>query len=690
MTDETVQDEPAETQKAPEEFPAQAAGLSLAEVPFGPHAVIMTGARLPQYDRGPVKAYAARGDDRLPQNMIAYICEDHLSPRSMKASSYAQIMNPGLIHLEQAGVVDWPPAGKQKYCFLYENRLGNRLMQDDTRGGLGMRPERVVSAVVRPLVSALLELRDRHIFHGGIRLSNIYDGGAGDFERVILGECFSLPPGYTQPVLYETIDRAMCSPIGRGEGTEQDDLYALGVCLALLLRHGDPSERLSDGEIIERKMEDGSYILLLGKDRLSGAILELMRGLLQDDARQRWTLDEVVQWLDGRRLSPKQPAKKSKASRPLIFRGEKYIRPELLAQDLNQDIAEARLLIENGEVEQWISRALSDKMLMARYENAIKIANEGDKGSHYAEQLVTRVGMALDPAAPLRYRNITVMPDGVGAALTEAYILRRDLQTYTDFFMAYFITQWLDLQNDMIPDVSGLISRYDGARAYLRNRSLGFGLERCLYALNPEIHCLSEKLKKFYIRNPEDMLRAFEALSSMPDRPAMFFDRHSIAFLSVKDRKNIDPFLHDLNLPDLHRRVMAEVKILASIQKRSGLERFPGIASWIVDNLEPVYERFHDRELRRELKKKAERLQETGDLAKILSLFDDVNLYQDDNTKFRKAMRRYYDLEKETSELEQSLRDEKTHGRATARQVAAIVSAMLAGVIILVTVFTAG
>ena len=694
MSDVTVQNEPEiKAESAPvvaPPSPPPVKGMAMTgDVVFNESITIYAGNRLPQFDKGPIKAYAARGTDKAPMHLFALICEEQLTPRTLKAANYFAILNPSLVRLVASGVTDWPPAGKQKYCFIFENTLGNPLMKEDTRGGLGLKPDVVLNAVIRPMIGVLADMRDKDIIHGNIRVANMYDGGSKSMERVVLGECLSTPVSYLQPVLYETIDRAMCSSIGRGMGTQQDDMYALGVSLAILMRHGDPMEGLSDEEIIVRKMEDGTYSTLLGRDRITGAILELMRGLLYDDENQRWTLDEVLVWLDGRRLSPKQASRRSKANRPVLLGGEKYIRPEFLARDIVKNPSEAKQLIEEGELEQWLSRALEDKIATARFEKALKMSEEGGKGGDYTERLATRTAIALHPEGPIRYKNISVLPEGVGPALTESFIMKRDLQSYHDFFMNYFITQWVDAQSTAVPDVSNLVSRFDGARAYLRQKGLGGGLEKCIYSMNPEVHCLSEKIQKHHVRSPEDLLRAYEKMAHSSGRPTLFFDRHIVAYLSVKDRKNIDPYLHDLNAPENYKRIIAEAKTLATIQKRSQMERFPGIAKWMVENMEPVYERFHDRDLRLDTKKKAERLVESGDLAKIVALFDDPVVYQSDNLEFRRSMRKYHDLEQETVDIDRALRDEATLGNETGRQIAAVVAGILAGIIIMVAAFSA-
>lgn len=665
-----------------------ARGGFAADCVFNDNIKILSSQPLPHYDKGPVKAYAARGTEKVPTNLFAMICEDHLSPRTFKASNYAAIINPALPRLVASGIVDWAPAGKQKYCFIYENTLGQPLMREDTRGGLGMKPDLVLNAVIRPMISVLQDMRDKDIIHGSIRPSNMFDGGGRNLERAVLGECLAMPVSFHQHILFEPIDRALCSPIGRGTGTTQDDLYTFGVSLAMLLRHNDPTEGLTDEQIIEQKMDEGTYMTLLGSDRFSGAILELLRGLLYDDPQQRWTLDDILVWLDGRRLSPKQAARRSKATRPILFNGHKYLRTELLSRDLHKNISEARLLIEGGELDQWLQRAMDDKPLLARYDNAVKLSGEGGKNAGYAEQLATRVAIALDPAGPIRYRGISLFPDGVGAALTEAYLMKRNLQAYIDFFLIYFVTQWVDSQPSGVADSVSLVGKFDSARAFLRQKGFGAGIEKCIYTLNPEVHCLSDKLQKFHVRSPEELLYAYEKMSYSAGRPISFLDRHIVAFLSVKDRKNIDPYIHELNSPENHKRILAEMKSVATIQKRSRMEKFPGIAAWMAENLEPVYERFHDREMRADLRKKVERLKEHGDLGKIVALFDNPITYQDDFVGFREAMRHYFELEQEGVDIEYAMRDEANYGRDTGRQVAAMVAAVITGIVILATVFS--
>ncbi len=654
-------------------------GLAL----LGNEIEIITGVRLPHLDRGPVQAFAARGKGGSKDNYFALICENKLIPRTRHAGAFAAVMNPCLAKLVGSGVVYWPPMREQRYVFVYENNLGRPLLKPGDTSGLSWKQDYVMNAVIKPMVNLMLDLRDADLVHGCINPYNMFDGGSEVIEKVMLGECLSLPPSYALPALFEPVERAMADPIARGMGTFEDDLYSFGVTITMFLRHRDPLEGMTDQEIVRQKIEMGSYGALTGKERFTGAILELLRGLLYDDRAQRWTLDEVLAWLQGQRLSPKQSSKKQKSARPMHFNNERYFRPEMLAMDLDKNPAEAMQIVEGGQLHQWIERSLEDKVVDTRYQQALETSKDLGRGPGYWDLLLSRVSVALDPEAPIRFKNLKVHPDGVPYALAQVFYEKGDLSPFADIISHALVSNWLNAQYDLRVDVGTLVSRYDSCRAFLRQPTIGYGIERCLYYLNREAPCISDKLKGFYVRTPEDMMRAFEVISRRPDRPELFIDRHIAAFLSVKDRKVIDPYFMELNADPFYKRILGNIKTLATIQKRSRMEAFPGIASWIAAILEPVYERYHDRLLRESLKSKVEKLKSYGDITRIAAMFDDAELLKKDFSNFRQAMLDYNAMRSEYNVLEVKMNNPQTFGKDAGREVAAIVSGVLAGIIIL-------
>lgn len=655
---------------------------------FDDDVQICVSERLPQYDVGDVKAYLAEARGRSEGVFFALVCERHLVPRNLSTSVYTSVLNPSLVPLYGSKVIFWPPANGERYVLIYKGPLGNPILKRGEREAMGWRQDRVMQIVVKPLMSLLQDFRDRDFVHGYINPYNLFDGNQGaNLERLILGGCLSVPPSYAQPALYETIERSMADPLARGKGAHVDDLYAFGVTLAVLLRNVDPMQGLSTDDMIREKIEHGSYAAITGKDRFKGSMLELLRGLLHDDPSQRWTVDEVLAWMDGRRLSPKQPMKPKKAARPLLFAGHKYITTAPLAMDLEKDPQELVRLVDNGELEQWMSRSLDEEVISLRVEQAIRIAREKGVGAGYEDRLQAMLSSALDPGAPIRFRGMHMMGDGVGTMLSEHFAMRRDLQAFGEFFTLGIGLSWITNQTNPSSDVGTLISRLDFCRSYVRQGKIGYGIERCLYLLCPESPCQSDKLKDYVVLTAEEMIKAFEDLCQKNKAPTLFFDRHSAAFLAAKDSKLIDPFLYDLGQPDRYKQILGNLKCLATIQKKLALGMFPGIAQALAGELKVVYERIHNFETKDQLEIAVNRAAAEGDLKRMAAILDNPDIYAKDFHGFREAMKEYTDLRKEYHNLERNLNDLGNFGKSTGREISALVSCVLAGIIILFLAF---
>ena len=656
-----------------------------AIVKFAGNIDIDSKKHLSQYDTLENKAYKAVSRGRSADNLIAIICEKHLVPRRNAASVYSGIINPALIPVVAYGKVYWPPAKQERYVIVYKHVIGDRLLKPDQPKAMGWKQDTVMEMVVKPLVNILQDFRDKDFFHGAIRPSNMFVDGTG--KGLVLGDCLSTQASYTQPSLFEPIERAQADPISRGAGTLPDDLYAFGVSLAVMLRSQDPLAGKSEEEVVREKIKVGSYAAVTGKDRFKGSILELLRGLLHDDPSQRWTVDEILVWLDGRRLSPKQSLNRKKAARPISFNGEKYVRPQILAMALDKAPHETVKMVEDGNLEQWLSRSLEDDSAVQRLKEAYQSSIQYGRGPGYEDRLVSNVATLLDTMGPIRFRGLRMAGDGVGSALYETIVNKRDIKLFADMFMQSIAMNWITMNENPNVDISGLISKYDYCRNFLRQNKLGFGVERCLYLLSSEVPCLSPKLSNYYVSSPEDMMYAFESMCEKGEHPALFLDRHSAAFLSVKDSKIIDSYLFDLNSAEDHKNLLGNLKCLATIQKRSKLDKFPHIAEAFDKRLPVIYKRFHDKQVREKLKDSIEKFVKAGDLVKMANLIDSPDIHEKDYRGFREAMIEYAELRNEYETLQHKLKDEGTFGRTVGKEFAALISGGLAALIILVTTF---
>jgi len=651
---------------------------------FGDSIEIDLGKRLPQYSNRYVGAFAAKSLASDGRDLLAYVCEPQFTPRNRIGPSYASVANPALLRLIGSGIGKIAETHTNRFVFIYENALGAPIAENDAGLTMGMKSEKVMEKVVTPMISVLKDLRDYDIVHGGIRVSNLYNGGKENYDFVVLGEALSLPPSMGQPLVYEPIDRALAQPTGRGIGTNQDDLYSLGVTLAMMIRTRDPMRGKSDAEILQNKMQYGTYATLLSPDdHFSGSIVELMRGLLYDDRRQRWTLEEVLAWQDGRRLSPKQTTKKLRAARPLTFNGKTYSFTMPLARDIFQRPTEAAQLIDSGELYQWIKRSLDDETMLVHFDNAVRSAEEQGRNSQYLDRLIARMATCLDPEGPIRYKNLSITGEGIATALAEAFVANKDLGTYAEIFNGSLLSYWMTTLTDLNHDMASFVTRFDACRSFMRQAGMGFGLERVLYFLNTDVHCLSPVVSRYYARTPEEFIMACEDLAAdKASMPTKIMDRHSVAFLCVKDRKVAEPYLFDMGASEPYRYAMGTLRCLTAIQRYGKIEALRNLTNWMADFIEPVYERFHDREVRKELRRKVNEVKDRGDLGRILSILDNTELLRIDLANFRYAMRDYRSLVRERQDLGSRLADGRYYGRREGRETSVVVSGVISTLLI--------
>ncbi|MEM7650975.1 MAG: hypothetical protein AAF204_02690 [Pseudomonadota bacterium] len=649
---------------------------------------ILCDQPVPIYNSGNNKAYRAVSKDKNRSPLIAIVCERDMVPRQKAAALYKTIINPILAKLVISGPVYWPPAKKEHFVLIYFDNLGKPILEPGKEPALGWKQDDVMAAIVRPMVNVLQDFRDKDFVHGAIRPDNMFDGGSsGKISKVLLGDCLSAPPSSTQPVVYETVQRGMADPIARGKGTLQDDLYALGITLAVAMRQRDPLKGLSDNQIVQKKIEQGSYAAVTGKDRFKGEILELLRGLLHDDPSQRWTIDEVMEWMDGRRLSPKQAAVFKKAPRPLTLGEAKFSIPSLAAMHLEEHISEVKKAIEDDSLQTWLERSLEDEAMSERFQKAVIDARQQSTGSAYEYCLASNLSIALDTDAPLRFKGRRLLGDGIGYAMVQAIVSKTPLRPMIDIFMNSTALNWLGNQNPTFVDVTGLFQKFERCRRFLKTSKFGEGVERTVYSLCPESPCLSPIIEDYYVSTPDELLLAFDSLCRAGKVPNTFLDLHSVAFLYEKDSKVIEPYLYDLNTHENHRTVAANVKCMAAIQKRYSMENMPALAKALAPKLQAVVKRYHDRRVQEKLKESVIEFQNSGDLKKIAGILDNVEVVKKDIQAFKKAMVEFDKIEKERQKLEMNLDDKDKFGVNTGREISAIVSCVIAVIIIAGTSF---
>jgi hypothetical protein len=672
----------AQTAAAAERTMTSAEPVRLAE-----RYEIQPGTPLPTLNSTGGNAYSAKALRDKRADPFAIICNGTMLPRVDFAQALAGTDNPTLMRLLDWGIMDWPPEKASRFCLIFERPGGRRLMNSLHESIEPMSEDQLTKQIIHPLVSVLRDLSSRGVTHGAIRPTNMFyrDLAAGG---LVLGECMSTPPGYGQPILLETIERGMASPAGRGNGTIADDLYSLGVTLLLLYLGRNPVAHLDDEQILQAKIERGSYPALVGQLRLPLALNEMVRGLLVDDPKQRWGLSDLDLWVAGRRLSPKQPQVLRRAARPLEFQGQEYWHSRTLARGFSRHVAAATIVIESGELDKWLRRSMGDDARAEAVTNAIQTAS-GGKGGAMADRLVARVCMALDPAAPIRYRGKAMMPDGIGGLLADAFLRGESPQSTAEVIANQLPMFWVNVQTDFRPEYVPLVQSFDQYRSLLERTSVGHGVERLLYEMCPSLPCLSPLVVRQLPATPAQLLRALDAaVASGVDRHKDPIDRHVAAFLAAR-HKRTDELLYGQISPNVDplRRTIAMLTVLSDVQAHTSTDSLVHLAEWLVALLEPAFRRFHSRPYQETVRKQAEVAAAQGRLTDLLRIVDDPASLRRDRREFEEAQRSYREADAEIDKTRRLIADRNGIVEGTGRQVAAVVSSLLSALAVVGIVF---
>ena len=638
---------------------------------------IHPGQPIPELDCGPASAFAAVELRDTSRRLYALLSDARYPMRWDYVPSARRIDNNHLVRTLDWDVVTWPGDGKRRAVLVLEQPAGPRLMSVPGESFAAFAEEPLTRRVIQPLAQVLKDLAFHGFAHRNIRAGNLFfDGSDPDAAPIMLGECLSTPPGFLQPAVYEPIELAMADPAGRGDGSPEADLYALGVTLVALLTGREPMFGQSDEDVIQAKLARGSYVAMMAEQRVSTPLMEVLRGLLNDDPSERWTLEDLENWIGGRRLSPRQQIMPAKGVRPLEFGGGFLSTARDVAEGFSRHWDAGIAAVQNGTLADWLRRSLS-------HEDTIDAVNEaretgGDDESVVDDGTMARICIALDPAGPLRLRTLRAMLSGVGNLLAsnhEDEALREDFMILVHENLPQFQAARGGHPSMESIRVLGVLDRI---RTYLDRSGMGQGFERAMYDLAPTAPCRSPLFEGDFVHTPGELLLALERIAeSNAGALGNIIDVHIAAFISARLKVSINAELHDLQEDiDPFQSALAAARILGAIQDATHVGPVPSLCSVLAKMLEPGAERYHNRPHRQGVLDRLRKSSETGVVDELLMAIDDRADLKADDLLYQRAVAQYV----ETVVEQQRLTYERKHRSALARELGGQISTLIAGV----------
>ncbi|MBT5373109.1 MAG: hypothetical protein HOL06_00400, partial [Rhodospirillaceae bacterium] len=492
---------------------------------------ILPDKPLPDLDSLSAKAYLVE-DDKSDDSFFALISDKLLPPRQDILLHMRTLEDPGIMKPIHWGGVFWPELQRRVFAAVFPLPAGGSLTPSLSVRIQPMREEVIIDQFVPPLIAIIKEFHLKNLAHRSIRPDNIYFGDAARHE-VLLGECFIAPPGSENPVAFETIANSQSHPLGRSVGGYAEDLYALGVTLLFLLLGRLPGQNIEENDLIHMKIEQGSYNALAGKERVPRVIKELLRGILTDNEDERWPVEDIELWIDGKRGSPQQPNLPKRGRRPISIGENSYFTCRSLAHGLYIHRSEALEVIQDAEIENWIQRTVGDEEMAKSFVDVLSNIRFDVSDPNAADLTVSLISSSLDPEGPIRYKEFRAMPEGLGSYLAYLYSEPSGAQLFADTIFADITILVIESQFGAGGASLGMTKAIEHIRSTLKQTDFGGGIERCLYDMNPAMPCLSPLLKDYFVMDDEDILPAMEQVAAKsPETLPM--DRHIAAFISAR------------------------------------------------------------------------------------------------------------------------------------------------------------
>ena len=635
---------------------------------------INLGAALPSYDVAPAVAYRSTLVSGKKQSLMALVCDPQLPLRADKIPALQMLDTRMLLKPHDWGVSDWPIENRRCPIVIVDRPLGPRVMPSLDTHISPMNEDLITRLLIRPAAEFLELIGNKNLTHRAIRPDNIFYRDV-EQTRMVLGDCSSSPPAIAQPAVFETIESGMALPVGRGDGSSTNDLYSLGVTILSLLIGHVPMAKLTDEQVIEEKLTHGSYNALVGRERVSLTMMEVLRGLLNDDPKERWATSDLVFWSDGLRQNPKPRLIPNKANRPFVFNGNAYQTPRELANAFVKNWDAAVTPIKDGSLNVWLRRGFSDEALIETVNDAMIDPVVADRAD---DALVAKVCIALDPDAPLRYRKLRATVEGLGMLIGH-YLEDDDMRdSFAQVMREQLYAYWQRNQARISEAQQKFVADYDRSRNNLDRIGLGLGVERVAYDLNSNLPCRSPILTNDYVIEADQLLPALEHLATSGVEFSSLVDRNMAAFLASKMERHVQADLRDLdNKVDLHVPLIASVKILSTLQERVAKTDFVDLAGAVATMLGPSVERFHSRTVRKRVRDGLKKATRTGRLSHLVGTVNDPRNVAADAEAFKQASAAYA----QTVMEDQWVEYEKTNREYFAREKGAQMAATVSGVI---------
>ena len=624
---------------------------------FGERYNLITSSPLPEFSTRGGDAYAAKDTGKSGGDIYALVHHPSVPLRNELFKSLRSKPVGNLICPLDRGLINLTIDGRkvQRLVTIFGRPTGGALMGPDGQLNPRVNANRLRQNVALSLLKAITSLHKRGFTHRSIMPTNIYFSTPNS-DDVVIGECYSAPPGYMQPFAMEALDMALADGTARGVGDASSDYYQMGAAMEALYFGEQVWTGRDRNSMLMARVNQGSYWALGGGREIPGALGTLIRGLVADEIDERWGAEEVLDWFEGVGKPKRTTMRAWSMNRPTNFKGVAVVDRRLLAHAFARDPAEAASFLKSIDFPSWVQMSFRDEILSDRLESLLNVKPGSGFGGMRSDdyRMVSRVCMFLHPTGPIHFKGHSFFLDGIPAMISEAFSRddRETLSAIVELMEGKFLQSLADIAEVQGVKFGTQMALLRKVAQYAGSKQLGKGMERVLYELNPVLPCVSQRFANVWIGSIVQMMRALERIAGVGNMRNILLDRHLAAFCATHG-VDLEREFNNLATAQSNPAKFNSLSLnfFGLLQQRCKLEALPNLTSKLVDGLGPAIKGLKNKKRREQVQAALEKSQKGGDIAKLVSEVNMVKMQAEDAREFSQAKTLVSRLERERKKL---------------------------------------
>jgi hypothetical protein len=498
-------------------------------------------------------------------------------------------------------------------------------------------PDLTIRRIILPqLAEALNELKFRNITHRNIRPESLFWRDENR-QQIILGECYSFAPGLAHAPEAEQQARCMVAPTARGDGAMPSDLSAAGYLVLTLLEGRPPSfKQKPDAMALERAIKGSGLILTSGLN-VSASMMNMLRGLMNDEPASQWGPDQIKTWAGGGEPSVRPSAQLDQFIRPCKFNDGQYMGRRALSRAFGLEPKAAAKFVASEAFTTFVETCTSDQTLIAH----LKTLVSSEAGKTSEELQLAKVRLALDPAASVVLDGHELMVDGLGPFMAHAFVVQdhKIQNTIRHGFELGLFTSALDFEHPNSLGIKDRRTKFGQIANYCKGERAQNGVERILYDLNPGLPCQSPLVKEMCVRTIRDLLIALNLKLGDGSITGHIIDRHIEGFIAARAenrQSKIDLLARAKD--DRFEESIALIKIFGALQDNFLKSPLIHITSWLAEGVRQPVEKFKNRARRESTLSKLDVMGSKGSCIEMAHGLDIAALRERDKAEYRNTL----------------------------------------------------